>query len=546
MRIAGGKVQRVLHRKVHRVGGLGRHAPFLPVHGLAELREAAAVVEELRPLRVAERVVLADLQARVVDPLLGIPDADIERPELRAGLLLRRRRHPLELVDPAAERGDDVLDHLLGLGLVLGREVLLDVEPAHRVAEGDARRGDAPLPAVSLLLRASERRAVEAEPLLGKSGGQQRRGAVDRVVGQIVLPHLERLFAGERRDSGDRARMPDHGHRLARQTGRLEVGRPVEPRSLRRKLAQGPGIVRLVHVDRVRAAAVRLGDAALELVDARAARLGVADARELQDGDDVRLVLRLELDRIRVGIEVVVPIRHAESALQQVWHVPGPVLETGSGPHAERAVRLEVGAVEGVDVGAQACAEHSGQRSAIPDRRDRVELPLHGREPALFDRRLVHVGVVVRADHPGRRAGRGSGLPGALDQIHGPLLDFVLDDREGGVHGTVRGDGRGVHPAAVGVSVKVVPGPDFPVHGGDVDGGSLRPRLGAGPQADPEGQNQERHSRPPLDVFSHESPAFIRVSGAPAGPRSLHSQDRNREGAGFLAHSWRGLEGGRD
>ncbi len=248
---------------------------------------------------------------------------------------------------------------------------------------------------------------------------------------------------------------------------------------------------------------------------------------------------------LRVGLQIVVPIRHAEPALQQVRHVTGPVRETGRGPHSERAVRLEVGAVEGVDVGAQARAEHSGQRGFIKDRRDRVELSLHRRKPALFDRRLVHVGVVIRAHHPGRRAGRGSVLPGTPDQIHGALLDFVLDDRERGVHGTVRGNRRGVHPAAVGVAVEVVPGPDFPVHGGDVDARSLRPGLGARPQADPEAQNQEQHSRHPFDVCFHESPAFIRVSGAPAGPRSLHSQDRNREAAGSLAHSWR-PEGRRD
>ena len=99
----GGEVHRVLQRQVHRVDRLRRHPPLGLVHRLGELGERRRVVEELRARGVAEGVVARHGEAAVVAPAVGIADADVERVELRLRLGARRRRHPLQVVDPLAE-----------------------------------------------------------------------------------------------------------------------------------------------------------------------------------------------------------------------------------------------------------------------------------------------------------------------------------------------------------------------------------------------------------------------------------------------------------
>jgi hypothetical protein len=51
---------------------------------------------------------------------------------------------------------------------------------------------------------------VERERLFAERRGQKRRVVLERVEGQVLLPGVERLARDERRDPGDRARMPDH------------------------------------------------------------------------------------------------------------------------------------------------------------------------------------------------------------------------------------------------------------------------------------------------------------------------------------------------
>src|SRR5262245_1000327 len=64
----GGEVESILKRNVQRIHDLRLHPPFVPIHGLMKFRELTAVFEKLRPLDVAQRVALRDLQRRVILP----------------------------------------------------------------------------------------------------------------------------------------------------------------------------------------------------------------------------------------------------------------------------------------------------------------------------------------------------------------------------------------------------------------------------------------------------------------------------------------------
>src|SRR5205814_5496096 len=104
-----------------------------------------------------------DLEPRIVPPLVGVPDAHLQHRQLRLRLFLRLRRHPIERVDPAAERGDQVADHLLDARLVGSGEVALDVELAHRLSHRRVGHAHRPLPTVAQLERTGQDLAAESK-----------------------------------------------------------------------------------------------------------------------------------------------------------------------------------------------------------------------------------------------------------------------------------------------------------------------------------------------------------------------------------------------
>jgi len=192
--------------------------------------------------------------------------------------------------------------------------------------------------------------------------------------------------------------MPDEDLRLRREARRGEVRGPIDARRLRRELCERPRIVRLLHVDGVRSRRVRLRYFSFKVVDARRAIRRVIEARELQHGGDVLAIFFLQLDVVRVGAEVVLAVGHAEAALQEIRDIDGGIGEVGRDPQSEKAIRLKVGCVQRVDIGAQVAAESRGERAAIIDGGDCADLGLQRIGAARLDRLLVHERGVVVAD----------------------------------------------------------------------------------------------------------------------------------------------------
>ncbi len=145
------------------------------------------------------------------------------------------------------------------------------------------------------------------------------------------------------------------------------------------------------------------------------------------------------------------------------------IVEAGGDPDAEEVGGVEVGVVEGVDVGAQGVAEGCGELALVGDGGDLGEVRLERGQAVRVDGLLVHIGGVEVGDLSLLGAGGGVGLGCLLDEGGDALVDDVGKQREAGDAGAVGGDFGVGDPGAVGVVVEVVAGLDGGVHPRGID-----------------------------------------------------------------------------
>ena len=165
-----------------------------------------------------------------------------------------------------------------------------------------------------------------------------------------------------------------------------------------------------MHVLRFHARGMHLRHLRFEREHAGGAGRRVREARQLEHCRDVRLVLLAQLGHVGVGGEIVVAIRHSETALQQIGEVVRRIGQALRDPDSEEIPGLEVGVVQRIDIRAQLPAQHAGESMAIRDGRDRVELGLQRSDSLGLDGGFVHEGRVVIADLPGIAAGGDAAL----------------------------------------------------------------------------------------------------------------------------------------
>ena len=130
---------------------------------------------------------------------------------------------------------------------------------------------------------------------------------------------------------------------------------------------------------------------------------------------------------------------------------------------------MEVGVVEGVDVGAQGLAEGMGQFALVVDGGDRFEMRVEGGEAMGFDGGFVHVGVVEVGDLALIGACGGVGFGGISRSCWRPLEAEVGEGAEDADGCAVGRNFGALDQVAVGVEIKVVARPDGGVHVGDSD-----------------------------------------------------------------------------
>src|SRR5690242_2181925 len=121
------------------------------------------VVVEARAIEVAEGIVGANVEARIVEPMVRIADAYDHGRDLALRLFLGGGRHPGDALDLLLERGLDVGDHRLDVALRRGREIFVDVALADRVPEREVERSLGALVTGKLLRRSADHRSVKSE-----------------------------------------------------------------------------------------------------------------------------------------------------------------------------------------------------------------------------------------------------------------------------------------------------------------------------------------------------------------------------------------------
>src|SRR6185437_6119633 len=108
-------------------------------------------------------------------------------------------------------------------------------------------------------------------------------------------------------------------------------------------------------------------DPVLELEYPRGSGVRIGDPGQAQRGCDVRAKLLPERMHVRRRIDVEIPVRHGEAALQQERGVAARVIEILRDPQAEQIVRMKLRVVQSVDVGAQRSSKLSRELVAVAD-----------------------------------------------------------------------------------------------------------------------------------------------------------------------------------
>ncbi len=279
--------------------------------------------------------------------------------------------------------------------------------------------------------------------------------------GEPILPGVDRNAVEHRRLGGDRALLAgDHGLDLA-EPGGLEEGRPV---ILRGELGELRAVHRIVGELDVAAALgrpMRLGDAMLERDHPVGARLGIGEAGEALEGDEIGAVGGAVAVVIGARAQIIIAARHAEAALARKSDIMSGVGGVGDDADVDRR-------------GIAGHREQGEQSGAVVDRVDPVEIGPQGGGAARLDPGLVHPARVEIGDLA--RGGVGAGM---VDDIADLPLDLLLEHVADAVGGAVGGDRVGAHEAGVGIAPEIVARVDGRVARGEVDAeGAI---LGVGP-----------------------------------------------------------------
>src|SRR6185437_3875655 len=227
------------------------------------------------------------------------------------------RGHPTERADVLPEGGIEVGDERLHVGLGFGGKGGLDVELAEGFAEVLIGRGDAALPAVFDDFLAGEVGAVEVEVGVHEGFGEGGGGGVDEVPAQVGFPIRQRgrgqLGVEGAEEAGRNHVHVGEGGRAGggEEVGPLELGRERFELGERHLVVDGVGVAAGDVIHRA------LRQCGLDAQDGGGfgGGLGGGVAEEGEHFLDVGDVLLAQRNGFGVGLEVVVAIGKAQSAL---------------------------------------------------------------------------------------------------------------------------------------------------------------------------------------------------------------------------------------
>ncbi len=179
---------------------------------------------------------------------------------------------------------------------------------------------------------------------------------------------------------------------------------------------------------------------------------------------------------------------------------------------------VEIGVVQGVDVGDQGLAEGLRQALAVGDGRDASQSPADAGQAAGVDGGLIQIGLVEIPDQLLVRARRRRRAGRLLDQLADPGVGLLGEHGAQTVAGAVGRNLDGLEPSAVRVAEEIVAWLHRPVHAGEVD--PMRGRRGrradCGDQQEDGGETEGVvHARVP--GLAHVNPPWRRSESAHTG-----------------------------
>ena len=138
---------------------------------------------------------MVDDQRRVVPPLVGVGDFGGELVQLSQRAFPGLRGHPVQVADADPVGLAEIGDQRIDAGLGVRREMALDVKLSDGVAQQILHQTDSALPALTDLLGAGERAAIEREVLGDQGVGEEPGSRVDQPPPGPAFPVVEILAA---------------------------------------------------------------------------------------------------------------------------------------------------------------------------------------------------------------------------------------------------------------------------------------------------------------------------------------------------------------
>ena len=435
------------------IHGLGRHAPFAAVHRLVHPGHVPVPVRHLGAEHRAIEVIGLHHHGGIVAEMVRIADLHGELGELGLGRGLGLGAHPVQLVDPGGQGCADIGHQLQHLGLGFGREVLLHIDLADRLAQRSVGGGHGALPAGTLLGLAAQGLGAELELGVDKGLGQIGGRGIGHAEGHPRLQGLQRGLGKDRgllREGGV-VGQDDPVHR-AEVTGHQQA-LEVEARRIGRQFVRGHGVVGLVAVAALGPLPGGFGHAGLEGDHVLGPGLGIGPAGKGQHLGDIGLVLGL--GRGKGGLQIVVLVRQAGAAAARLHRIVGRVLGVRADIDAEQAA-VQAGMIA-----------HQGDQVLLRRRRlDPGEVRGDRGRAELFHPVRIHEGLVEGPDLGGLgRGGAGRILENAADPVFRQDRQLV----EIAEAGAVGGDFRLRQIGPVGKGEEVVPGLHRSVAPGQVE-----------------------------------------------------------------------------
>src|SRR5581483_4027969 len=190
--------------------------PRLRVHRLLEHRNLIGPIKGRASPDIAIQVSRAELEARIVAPLIRIADEHLHAGKLIERLAPGARAHPTCGRNPDGRRALELLNHVLDANFGGVWEVASDIVPANGIAETEVHLSDRELPPWDHRTLPKEVAAAKNKPRFDEAAGKIRTSVIDRAKRLPGFQGVERSLGDDPCDFADGRFLGKHDPRDVR------------------------------------------------------------------------------------------------------------------------------------------------------------------------------------------------------------------------------------------------------------------------------------------------------------------------------------------